>query len=50
MAIGSDFKNFVFPSQRANGRLGTVFQILYFAVKSRQPFGYNLKILYFAVK
>ena len=33
-----------------NGRLGTVFKILHFALKSEWRFGYNCKISYFPVK
>ena len=48
--FGRSFQNFVFRCKKTNGRLGTVFKILHFAVKNELPFWYNCKILYFPVK
>ena len=48
--FGRSFQNFVFRCKKRNGRLGTVFKILHFAVKNELPFWYNCKILYFPVK
>ena len=45
-----NFQNSMFRCKNMNGRLGTVFKILYFAVKNEWPFEYNCKILYFPVK
>ena len=50
VSLGCSFQNFVFRYKKTNGRLGTVFKILHFAVKNEQPFGCNCKILYFPVK
>ena len=49
-SFGCSFQNFAFRCKKTNGRLGTVFKILHFAVKSEWPFWYNCKILYFPVK
>ena len=51
--IRNNFKNFVFCSQRNNGRrtddpFGTAFKTLYFTVKNKWSVGYNKKISYFS--
>ena len=48
--FGYSFQNFAFHCKKTNGRLGTGFKILHFAVRNEWPFGYNCKILYFPVK
>ena len=40
----------MFHCKKTNGRVGTVFKILHFAVKSEWPFGCTCKILYFPCK
>ena len=45
--FGYNFQNFVFRCKKANGRLGTVFKILHFAVKTNGRLGATVKFCIF---